>query len=105
MKIDYKSELLTKEMYDEMDNNYQKRVKEINKRLIGIDRQSPEFNDQTRRRLEDLLKKKKNLLTAIKKLDDDYNTGGLSKESHEKLRRGYKDKVIEIMKSIDRIRN
>lgn len=69
----------------------EKSKKETHKRKKGIEN------------MESLKEKKKNLLLAIKRLDEDNDAGLLSDDLYEDLKEDYKKRAVEVLKKIDEI--
>lgn len=50
---------------------------------------------------ENLRVKKSNLVLILKELDFDFETGKLSKEDYQELRKKYEDDTLKVMKELD----
>ncbi len=52
---------------------------------------------------EELIRKKKAILAVLSKLDEDHDSGEVSDDDYRRLTLNYKDKVIEIIKQLDKM--
>ncbi len=96
LKKDYKEGLISKEIFDNLKDEYKQKLKIINKKLEKSDvssKPSPE--------MEKLLAKKEKILKAINKLEEDRKSGDLDEDLYEEMVGTYKKQAIEILKKID----
>jgi hypothetical protein len=61
----------------------------------------PVEKKQSKEDLDALMEKKKNLLAAIKRLDEDHDSGLLPEDIYSELKEEYKLKAVDVLKSID----
>ena len=70
----------------------------------GKPKQESMGKGQTDEDLDALIEKKKNLLSAIKRLDEDHETGLLSDDIYSELKDEYKRKAVDVLKRIDGVK-
>ncbi len=105
LKKDYKSGLISKEIFDELRGEYKLKLKKIKKRIAEFDEESTQNASKAEsKEMRELLLKKERMLKAISKLEDDRETGVLDEELYEEMVGVYKKQTIEILKEIDRIK-
>jgi hypothetical protein len=115
LKSDYKSNTISKDVFNEMDNKYQTKLKEINKDISKLDRQIektgalPGVGAQAvskgavKGEEKKLLERKKTLLSVIKNLEKRHEAGELPDEVFDEMKSEYKQEAIEVLKKLDDI--
>jgi hypothetical protein len=108
LKSDYKEGLISKESYDKLRVDYKQKLKTINKKIERLDKQGDggtdiETEDESQE-LKRLQAKKEKILKAINKLEDDREAGIIDDELYDEMAGTYKKQAIEIMQSIDQVR-
>jgi hypothetical protein len=110
MKRDYKDGLITKEMFENLKNDYKQKLKKINKRLEKEDKQTGNKQDQDfdeneqAPELNMLIARKEKILKAINRLEEDKESGRLDPELYEEMVGAYKKQAIEILEKIDELK-
>lgn len=102
LKKDYKADLISKEMYDKLREDYKHKLKNLRKEKARFDKltetqatpESPELNE--------LFKKKEAILKAINKLEEDKESGIITKELYNDMMPVYKRQAVEILEKIDK---
>ncbi|MCK5561068.1 MAG: hypothetical protein KAJ51_10760, partial [Thermoplasmata archaeon] len=104
LKKDYKADLISKEMYDKLREDYKHKLKNLRKEKVRFDKltearatpESPELNE--------LLKKKEAILNAINKLEEDKASGTITKDLYDDMMPVYKGQAVEILEKIDNLK-
>jgi hypothetical protein len=110
IKKDYKEGLITKEMFDNLKNDYKQKLKVVNKKLEKMDKRTGDDLDQDYEdkehspELSKLIARKEKILKAINKLEDDRESGVLDEELYKEMVGTYKKQAIEILEMIDEIK-
>ena len=62
------------------------------------------IKENKEKRLKELEEQKKEVLSAIKRVDSEYKDKILSKKDYESVRKAYKNRAVEILKEIDKLK-
>jgi hypothetical protein len=108
-----KTEKLSDDEFTKMDEKYKQKIKDTNKKIKKLDKQieSGRFDRDgvepvgkstgDEKELNVLIARKKTLLSVIKNLEKDYESGTLPDDVYEELKAEYKQEAIEVLKKID----
>ena len=115
LKKDFKAELLTSDMFNDMNDKYQMKLKDINKKILKMDRRIEDERvkpkaGSTGEKLHNakygknkLAVRKRTLLSVLKYLDQNYENGNIPIDIYEELKAEYKKETVEVLKAIDQI--
>jgi len=110
-----KSGKLSSEEFTRMDIKYKAKLKDINKKITRLDKQTgsgkieldadsgERLKTGSDKELDVLLARKKTLLSVIKNLERDYKAGTLPDDVYDELKTEYKQEAIEVLKKIDEL--
>jgi hypothetical protein len=87
---------VSSEVYIELKRKYRKKLSEIDNGMAS-------GGEKKAQEIQELSLKKRKMLNAIKKIDEDFEAGELPREIYQELRGEYRIKTIEILKSIERL--
>ena len=108
---DLSSGLIDKKTAEKMKNEYQAQIDDLDKKLKDRfqnqninklkTKSTPDYKKENIKKLEE---QKKEVLTAIKKVEKEFEDGVISKNDYEHFRAAYKKRAIEILKEIDKMK-
>jgi uncharacterized membrane protein len=104
LKKDHKNGLISKEMYDKLRDEYKPKLKKLRKEKDRLDKIKEDQATGKAPELNELLKKKKTILNAINKLDEDRESGTISKDLYNDMMPVYKNQAVEILEKIDNLK-
>ncbi|EMR75527.1 hypothetical protein MBGDF03_00497 [Thermoplasmatales archaeon SCGC AB-540-F20] len=110
-ETDQSSGLIDEKSAKKMKTDYRAQIGDIDKKLAeypnGAKMKHTEIkksvSKKKEKRIKELEEQKKEVLSAIKRVEHEFEAETMSKEDYERFRTAYKKRAVEILKEIDRL--